>query len=168
MRWRLFIEEYSPDLHCIKDTKNVAADALSGLGILNNPMDEKHFIEAPHSELYTFHDEDFPESAFHLSYAFLGKAQSTEVASVRKQIKENPFFPSNPSQEREEQENWFATTMAKLWSIRNYKQESFNGTTITLDIPLSIEAKKPLVNTNGGQKGEIKKHKLSNSLFHFL
>ena len=39
MRWRLFIEEYSPDLRYIKDAKNVAADALSPLGILNNPMD---------------------------------------------------------------------------------------------------------------------------------
>jgi hypothetical protein len=46
--------------------------------------------------------------------------------------------------------------MAKMWSQRNYKQESFNGTTITLDIPVSIEPKKPLVNTSGGLKWEIK------------
>jgi len=31
MRWRLYIEEYSPDLHYIKGTKNVVADALSRL-----------------------------------------------------------------------------------------------------------------------------------------
>jgi hypothetical protein len=28
MRWRLFIEEYSPNLRYIKGTKNIAADAL--------------------------------------------------------------------------------------------------------------------------------------------
>jgi hypothetical protein len=43
MRWRLFIEEYSPDLRYIKGTENSAADALSRLEILNTPMDEAHF-----------------------------------------------------------------------------------------------------------------------------
>jgi hypothetical protein len=51
MRWRLYIEEYSPDLRHIKGTENVAADALSRLGILNNPMNEAHFTEALRSEL---------------------------------------------------------------------------------------------------------------------
>jgi hypothetical protein len=61
MQWsRLFIEEFSPDLHYIKGTKNVAANALSCFGILNNPMDEEHFTEALCSELYAFHDEDLP------------------------------------------------------------------------------------------------------------
>jgi hypothetical protein len=31
MRWRLFIEEYSPDLQYIKGENNVVADALSHL-----------------------------------------------------------------------------------------------------------------------------------------
>ena len=31
MRWRLFIEEYSPDLQYIKGENNVVADALSRL-----------------------------------------------------------------------------------------------------------------------------------------
>ena len=31
MRWRLYIEEYSPDLHCIKEENNAIADALSQL-----------------------------------------------------------------------------------------------------------------------------------------
>ena len=31
MRWRLFIEEYSPDLRYIKGEQNVVADALSRL-----------------------------------------------------------------------------------------------------------------------------------------
>jgi hypothetical protein len=66
MQWRLFIEENSPNLHYIKGTINVAADALSCLGFLNNPMDEEDFTEALCSELYVFHDEDLPEPAFPL------------------------------------------------------------------------------------------------------
>jgi hypothetical protein len=88
MRWRLYIEEYSPDLRYTKGTKNVAADALSCLGILNNPVNEEaHFTEALCSELYAFHDEDLPASAFPLSYAFLGKAQSTDVAILKETAK---------------------------------------------------------------------------------
>jgi hypothetical protein len=41
MQWRLFVEEYSPDLRYIKGTKNVAADALSCLGILKQPNERR-------------------------------------------------------------------------------------------------------------------------------
>jgi hypothetical protein len=77
MRWRLYIEEYSPDLRYIKGTKNVAIHALSQLGILNGPMNEAHFTEALCSKLYAFNNEDLPATAFPLSYAFREKAQST-------------------------------------------------------------------------------------------
>jgi hypothetical protein len=46
MRWRLFIEECSPDLRYIKGELNIAADALSRLEIMNTPMDEAHFTES--------------------------------------------------------------------------------------------------------------------------
>jgi hypothetical protein len=65
MQWRLYIEEYSPKLCYIKGAKNVAADALSPLGILNSPMNKEHFTEALHSELYPFDDDDLSTMAFH-------------------------------------------------------------------------------------------------------
>jgi hypothetical protein len=114
-------------------------------------MNEAHFTEALRSELYAFDGEDLPATAFPLSYAFLGKAQSTDVAILKETARQNHFTLSNPSQGKERHDNSFAT-MTKLWSQRNYKQESSNGTTITLDIPVSIEPKKPLVNTSGGLK----------------
>jgi hypothetical protein len=40
MRWRLYIEEYSPDLHYIKGTHNVVADALSCLEIEETPLED--------------------------------------------------------------------------------------------------------------------------------
>ena len=40
MRWRLYIEEYSPDLQYIKGTHNVVADALSRLDIMETPFED--------------------------------------------------------------------------------------------------------------------------------
>jgi hypothetical protein len=40
MRWRLYIEEYSPDLQYIKGTHNVVADALSCLEIKETPFED--------------------------------------------------------------------------------------------------------------------------------
>jgi hypothetical protein len=40
MRWRLYIEEYSPDLQCIKGTHNVVADALGCLEIEETPFED--------------------------------------------------------------------------------------------------------------------------------
>ncbi len=111
MRWRLCIEEYSPDLHYIRGIKNLAADALSCLGILNNPLNEEHFTEALDSKLYAFDNEDLPGRAFPLSLAFIGNSQSTEDAILlKKQPKQNL---SNPLQGQETQENSFAILIAK-------------------------------------------------------
>jgi hypothetical protein len=92
MPWQLFIEEYSPDLRYIKGSKNVAADALSQLGILNNPMDGEHFTDALCSELYAFDDADLSATAFPLSYAFLGKAQSTDVTILKERAKTKSLY----------------------------------------------------------------------------
>jgi hypothetical protein len=40
MRWRLYIEEYSPDLQYVKGTHNVVADALSRLAIEETPFED--------------------------------------------------------------------------------------------------------------------------------
>ena len=52
MRWRLYIEEYSPDLQYVPGPNNVVADALSRLEIQTEPMDESFFTEELRSELY--------------------------------------------------------------------------------------------------------------------
>jgi hypothetical protein len=38
MRWRLYIEEYSPELQYIKGTHNVVAHALSWLEMNETPL----------------------------------------------------------------------------------------------------------------------------------
>ena len=50
MRWRLYIEEYSPDLHYIKGENNVVADALSQLDMEPDPNPTEALItEEMHS-----------------------------------------------------------------------------------------------------------------------
>ena len=44
IRWRLIIEEYGPDLRYIEGPKNIVADALSRLGLKDNP-DFKDMLE---------------------------------------------------------------------------------------------------------------------------
>lgn len=40
MRWRLYIEEYSPDLHYVKGENNIVADALSRLDIADSQFED--------------------------------------------------------------------------------------------------------------------------------
>ena len=67
MRWRLLLEEYSPDLRYIKGENNIVADALSRLDLNNNEPYEQMSIERI-AELYALNDEDFP-ATYPLSYA---------------------------------------------------------------------------------------------------
>ena len=96
MRWRLFIEEYSPDLRYIKGELNIAADALSRIGILNAPMEEAHFTESLRSEYYAFNEEELSEDAFPMSYAILGKAQSKDKAILAEVKKKQSKYVIQP------------------------------------------------------------------------
>jgi hypothetical protein len=44
MRWQLFIEEYAPNLQCIKGVHNVVADALSRLSFTNDGTVEEALV----------------------------------------------------------------------------------------------------------------------------
>jgi hypothetical protein len=59
-------------------------------------MDEEHFTEALCSELYAFDDRDLPELPFPLSYAFIGKAQSTDVAILKETAKTKSLSSIQP------------------------------------------------------------------------
>ena len=76
MRWRLYIEEYAPEIEYIPGTKNVVADALSRLEIQHEPMPEAHFNEELLSFLYGLEEEDLTKDVYPLSYKILGQFQS--------------------------------------------------------------------------------------------
>ena len=91
MRWRLYIEEYSPNLQYIPGSKNAVADSLSRLEQLDTPFDNSK--EAFYAAIDCFaktkqqtKEEDF---GFHLLlYAHLDNAQRTD-ADLKKILRKN-------------------------------------------------------------------------------
>jgi transposase InsO family protein len=81
MRWRLYIEEYSPDLHYIKGTQNVVADALSRLEIKDTPFEDTNDSFLGLMECFA-KDPDIPE--FHpLNYRHLQLAQEKDKKMMK-------------------------------------------------------------------------------------
>ena len=85
MRWRLVLEEFGPDLQCIKGERNVVADALSRLEI----DDEPEIFNI--SECFGYDDDDLPPSSFPLRYKDIAKAQLDNPALLLK-LKTNKDF----------------------------------------------------------------------------
>ena len=76
MRWRLYIEEYSPDLQYIKGENNVVADALSRLDMDNTPtLNKARITEDMCLGWYCYAKEEQTYDSHPLSYEHLEKAQ---------------------------------------------------------------------------------------------
>ena len=79
MRWRLYIEEYSPDLQYIKGENNVMADALSRLDCEDDiPPKEALITEEMCSNWYCYAKEEKSFDSHPLSYAQLETAQKAD------------------------------------------------------------------------------------------
>ena len=92
MRWRLYIEEYSPDLHYIKGENNVAADALSQLDMEPDPnLAEALITEEMHSNWYCYAKEEMNYDSHSLSHQQLEKAHLTD-----KQLMESLKLTKSP------------------------------------------------------------------------
>ena len=65
MRWRLFIEEYSPDMRYIKGKSNVVADALSRLPKQSTPLEDSQEVFYSVIECYGKAHKDAPKHDFH-------------------------------------------------------------------------------------------------------
>ena len=75
MRWRLYIEEYSPDLQYIQGDKNVVADTLSKLDMGNPKPEEALITKEMRSDWYCFTQEEKNFDFHPLSYQMLEKVQ---------------------------------------------------------------------------------------------
>ncbi len=86
MRWRLIIEEFSPNLIYIKGTHNVVADALSRLEIDDsNTLPNKESLNTEQfAELYGKDPEDLPSDAYPLEYRLFYKFQQQDKALLKR------------------------------------------------------------------------------------
>ena len=93
MRWRLFIEDYSRDLRYVKGEKNVVADALSRLKILEAESPDPAILEEEvmFQQYYYAKDKKARQSEEKeinpLNYQTLGDAQSKDNSLKLKLIK---------------------------------------------------------------------------------
>jgi hypothetical protein len=73
MRWRLIIEEFSPELKYLKGQTKLVADALSRLKLATEkPLnDDMHNIY--NADNFGLDDEDLPENAYPLEHAFIAR-----------------------------------------------------------------------------------------------
>ena len=94
MRWRLFIEEYSPDLRYIKGEDNVVADALSRLPKILAKLDKEETpLEESMEAFYTIMDclaKEKESTIDHhpLSYAKLDTAQQA-CPDIKKELRKD-------------------------------------------------------------------------------
>ena len=83
MRWRLFLEEYSPEIKWLKGQSNVVADALSRLDLDNSPMEESHVTEELQSHLYCYNAEEQNSITFPLDFTLIEKHQQRDKSLVK-------------------------------------------------------------------------------------
>ena len=85
MRWRLYIEEYAPNLRYIKGENNVVADALSRLDISPDavPTEEALITEEMCSDWYCYGQDEQRYDTNPLSYQMLEKAQTLDPALMK-------------------------------------------------------------------------------------
>jgi hypothetical protein len=82
MRWRLYIEEYSPELQYIKGTHNVVADALSRLEISETSIEDTRETFLGLLECFGLKQPD--ETDFHpLNFKHLLKTQENDKTKMK-------------------------------------------------------------------------------------
>ena len=80
MHWRLLIEEFGPELHCLPGKKNIVADCLSRLEYDKDDVTPDNF---------TLKKEDINE--YPLSYKIIMKYQQKDKALLKKAKNDNTY-----------------------------------------------------------------------------
>jgi RNase H-like domain found in reverse transcriptase len=85
MRWRLILEEFSPELIYLKGDTNIVADALSRLELLPSAtpphiMHDMHYL----ADHFSLDDDDLPADAFPLQYKTIAQHQNLQKELFQK------------------------------------------------------------------------------------
>ena len=78
IRWRLLLEEYGPELKYIKGTKNVIADLLSRLPMLERPLTEESHLINDFAEHYNEINPGLPDEATPVTYSNIYTVQQND------------------------------------------------------------------------------------------
>ena len=93
MRWRLYNEEYSPDLQYIKGENNVIADALSRLDNEDKiPETEAFITDEMCSDWYCYAKEEKIYDSHPLSYDKLENAQQADKLLLKNLNMDNSLY----------------------------------------------------------------------------
>ena len=85
MRWRQILEYFGPELKYIKVEKNIVADALSSLEMIDN----QEILKI--SELYGYDDAAVPDSAYPIRYHDISKAQKNDTKLNQKIVSHKDY-----------------------------------------------------------------------------
>src|SRR6056300_85523 len=147
MRWRLYIEEYDPDLRYIKGENNVVADALSRLPLMDKDPDKPNIQEAYFTFMECFANKTKPNLDHHpLSYKHIQNAQHLDP-QIRKILQmDNTQYYLKDFHGGGEKHGHLCASKKRLLFLNYYKNTYSYGITplcVTLE---SIELKKLLDN----------------------
>ena len=84
MRWRLLIEEFSPEFFYIKGQHNIVANALSRLTTIPSESTEESFTLDTLAESFSEDAADLPASVFPLTYKFIAHEQQKDKSLLKR------------------------------------------------------------------------------------
>ena len=81
MRWRLILEEYTPELQYVPGNQNIVADALSRLDKTDKELQIHKMPEA-----FGMEDKEMPQYVFPLKYSRIKRHQKKDTPCKRKRL----------------------------------------------------------------------------------
>ena len=107
MRWRLYIEEYSPDLKYIKGEHNVVADALSRLEMdEETSLHEALITEEMCLDWYWYDKEEMTYDSHPLSFQHLEKSQNADKSMKKILLMEKLTYQKHSFHGRDNKETY--------------------------------------------------------------